>query len=93
MSVEVLTEQLKSQLLELQYRLYSEQQLVLQYREKVLETESVPEWADWRLDRLESALVQVSSMSRRICMRILAALDSSITFQILQHISNHMHSH
>ena len=80
MSVEVLTEQLKSQLLELQYRLYSEQQLVLQYREKVLETESVPEWADWRLDRLESALVQVKdSLSRLKYLEVEArSLESAL---------------
>ena len=80
MSVEVLTEQLKSQLLELQYRLYSEQQLVLQYREKVLETESVPEWADWRLDRLETALVQVKdSLSRLKYLEVEArSLESAL---------------
>jgi hypothetical protein len=65
MSVEVLTEQLKSQLLELQYRLYSEQQLVLQYRVKWLVSESVPEWADLRVARLESELAKVQdSLSR-----------------------------
>ena len=80
MSVDLLTEQLKSQLLELQYRLYSEQQLVLQYREKVLETESVPEWADWRLDRLETALVQVKdSLSRLKYLEVEArSLESAL---------------
>ena len=80
MLVDVLTEQLKSQLLELQYRLYSEQQSVLQYREKVLETESVPEWADWRLDRLESALDQVKdSLSRLKYLEVEArSLDSAL---------------
>jgi hypothetical protein len=66
MLVDVLTEQLKSQLLELQYRLYSEQQSVLQYREKVLETESVPEWADLRVSRLEKALDQVKDSLLRL---------------------------
>jgi hypothetical protein len=80
MAVEVLTEQLKSQLLELQYRLYSEQQLVLEYREKVLALEQVPEWADLRVARLESALAQVKdSLSRLKFLEAEArALDSAL---------------
>lgn len=66
MTVDLLTEQLKSQLLELQYRLYSEQQLMLQYREKALLSESVPEWADLRLSRLESELAKVKDSLQRL---------------------------
>jgi hypothetical protein len=66
MTVDLLTEQLKSQLLELQYRLYSEQQLLLQYREKALLSESVPEWADLRVARLESSLEKVKDSLQRL---------------------------
>lgn len=65
MSVDLLTEQLKSQLLELQYRLYSEQQLLLQYQEKLLKLEQAPEWVELKVHSLESALEKVKdSMSR-----------------------------
>lgn len=59
MSVDLLTEQLKSQLLELQYRLYSEQQLLLQYQEKLLKLEQAPEWVELKVHSLESALEKV----------------------------------
>ena len=66
MSVDLLTEQLKSQLLELQYRLYSEQQLMLKYREQLLLLESLPEWADLKLSRLETDLAKVQDSLARL---------------------------
>jgi chromosome segregation ATPase len=66
MKVDLLTEQLKSQLLELQYRLYSEQQLLSEYREKVLKLESAPEWVDWKIAQLESALEKVKDSLLRL---------------------------
>jgi hypothetical protein len=46
--------------------LYSEQQLLLQYREKALLSELVPEWADLRVARLESSLEKVKDSLLRL---------------------------
>jgi hypothetical protein len=46
--------------------LYSEQQLLLQYREKLLLLESVPEWADSKVERLELDLVKVQDSLARL---------------------------
>lgn len=66
MTVDLLTEQLKSQLLELQYRLYSEQQLLLQYQEKLLKLEQAPEWVELKVHSLESALEKVKDSLLRL---------------------------
>jgi hypothetical protein len=39
---------------------------MLQYREKALLSESVPEWADLRLSRLESELAKVKDSLQRL---------------------------
>ena len=64
MSVDYLTGQLKSQLLELKSRLLSELDLVKNYQSH-LPKDSDLEWVDWKVQKLESSLEKVlDSLSR-----------------------------